>query len=204
MDIYTSIISGFGLSAPAGLNAWIPMLVTSVAAKIGWLKLTPPFDVLGETWVLVVLLVLVTIELFVDKIPAIDSINDIIHTVIRPAAGGILFAAQVGAIGGLDPTVGFILGLMSAGAVHAVKASSRPLVTTFSGGIFNPIVSMVEDIISAVTAVLALLAPLVAAFLMLSLLGVAGWAIVRWRARLRRRKAAQAQAQGGGSGGVAP
>jgi hypothetical protein len=204
MDIYSSIIAGFGLSAPAGLNAWIPLLVTSVAAKIGWLKLNAPFDVLGETWVLVVLLALVTIELFVDKIPAIDSINDIIHTLIRPTAGGILFASQAGIIGGLDPTVGFILGVLSAGAVHAVKASSRPLVTTFSGGIFNPIVSMVEDIISAVTAVLALLVPILAAFIMLLLLGVAGWAILRWRARRRRRQAAQAQAQGGGGGGVGP
>jgi hypothetical protein len=199
MDVASSIIAGFGLSAPAGLNAWIPLLVTSVAAKIGWLKLNPPFDVLSETWVLIVLLVLVTIELFVDKIPAVDTVNDLIHTIFRPAAGGILFAAQAGVIGGLDPTVAFILGLLSAGSVHLVKASGRPLVTTFTGGIFNPIVSMVEDIISAVTAVLALIVPLLAAAIMLLLLGVAGWTILRWRERRRRRM--QAQAGGGGSGG---
>ena len=193
MDAFSSIIAGFGLAAPAGLNAWIPMLVASVSAKIGWLKLNPPFNVLGETWVLVALLVLVTIELFVDKIPAIDTVNDIIHTFIRPVAGGILFAAQVGAIGGLDPTVGFIMGLVSAGAVHAVKATSRPLVTTFTGGIFNPIVSMVEDIIAAVTAVLALVVPILAAFLMLVVLFVAGWMVVRWRERRRRRREAQAE-----------
>jgi hypothetical protein len=194
MDVFSSIVAGFGLSAPAGLNAWIPMLVTSVAAKIGWLKLNAPFDVLGETWVLVVLLALVTIELFVDKIPAIDTVNDIIHTFIRPAAGGILFAAQVGAIGGMDPTFGFILGLLSAGAVHAVKATSRPLVTTFTGGIFNPIVSMVEDIISAVTAVLALLAPIVAALIMLVLLVVAARLVVRWRRRRKSSATAPAEA----------
>ena len=194
MDAFSSIVAGFGLAAPAGLNAWIPMLVASVAAKIGWLKLNPPFNVLGETWVLIVLLVLVTIELFVDKIPAVDTLNDIIHTFIRPVAGGILFAAQVGAIGGLDPTVGFVLGLLSAGAVHAVKATGRPLVTTFTGGIFNPIVSMVEDIIAGVTAVLALVVPILAALLMLMLLGVAGWMVLRWRERRRRRKQAQAEA----------
>ena len=192
MDVFSSIIAGFGLSAPAGLNAWIPLLVASLSAKIGWLKLNAPFDVLGETWVLVALLVLVTIELFVDKIPAVDTLNDIIHTFIRPVAGGILFAAQAGAIGGLDPTVGFILGLVSAGAVHAVKATGRPLVTTFTGGIFNPIVSMVEDIIAAVTAVLALVVPILAALIMLVLLGVAGWMVIRWRERRRRRREAEA------------
>lgn len=192
MDIFSSIVSGFGLAAPAGLNAWIPLLVASVSAKIGWLKLNAPFDVLGETWVLLIILALVTVELFVDKIPAVDTINDIIQTLIRPTAGGILFAAQSGVIGGLDPTVGFILGLLSAGAVHAVKATGRPLVTTFTGGIFNPIVSMVEDIIAAITAVLALLAPLVAAIIMLLLLGVATWMVLRWRERRRRKREAQA------------
>ena len=194
MDLYSTIISGFGLSAPAGLNAWIPLLVTSLSAKIGWIKLNAPFDVLGETWVLLVLLLLVTVELFVDKIPAVDTINDIIQTLIRPTAGGILFAAQAGMIGNLDPTVAFVLGLMSAGAVHAVKSLGRPLVTTFTGGIFNPIVSMVEDIISGITAVLALIVPLLAAFLMLLLLGLAGWAVLHWRGRRRRRQQAKAEA----------
>ena len=194
MDLYSTIISGFGLSAPAGLNAWIPLLVTSLSAKIGWIKLNAPFDVLGETWVLLVLLLLVTVELFVDKIPAVDTINDIIQTLIRPTAGGILFAAQAGMIGNLDPTVAFVLGLMSAGAVHAVKSLGRPLVTTFTGGIFNPIVSMVEDIISGITAVLALIVPLLAAFLMLLLLGIAGWAVLHWRGRRRRRQQAKAEA----------
>lgn len=194
MDPFSTIISGFGLSAPAGLNAWIPLLVASLSAKIGWLKLNAPFNILGETWVLLVILGLVTVELFVDKIPAVDTINDIVQTLIRPTAGGILFAAQAGAIGGLDPTVAFILGLISAGAVHGVKATGRPLVTTFTGGIFNPIVSMVEDIIAAITAVLALVAPIVAAILMLSLLGVAAWAVIRWRERRRQRQRAKAEA----------
>lgn len=194
MDAFSTIIAGFGLSAPAGLNAWIPLLVASVATKIGWLKLNAPFNTLGETWVLVVLLLLVTIELFVDKIPAVDTLNDIIHTFIRPVAGGILFAAQAGAIGGLDPTVGFILGLLSAGAVHLVKATGRPLVTTFTAGIFNPIVSMVEDIIAGVTAVLALVVPILAALIMAALIGIAGWMVIRWRERRRQRKQAQAEA----------
>jgi hypothetical protein len=138
--------------------------------------------------VLLILLLLLTVEIFVDKIPAVDTINDIVHTFIRPVAGGILFAAQVGAIGGLDPTVGFVLGLLSAGAVHAVKATGRPLVTTFTGGLGNMVVSLVEDFISGVTAALALFVPILAALIMAVILGLAVWAILRWRARRRRRQ----------------
>lgn len=190
MNIFSTIISGFGLSAPAGLNAWIPLLITGFAGKIGAIKLAAPFDLLTNTWVLAILLLLLTIEIFVDKIPAVDTINDIVHTFIRPVAGGILFAAESGTIGGLDPTVGFVLGLLSAGSVHAVKATGRPLVTTFTGGMGNMLVSLVEDMISAITAVLALIVPIVAAIIMAIILGLALWMILRWRARRRKRQEA--------------
>jgi Domain of unknown function (DUF4126) len=187
MNVFSSIIAGFGLAAPAGLNAWLPLLITGFAGKVGGIKLQAPFDILTNTWVLLVLLLLLTIEIFVDKIPAVDTINDIIHTFIRPVAGGILFAAQAGTIGGLDPTVGFVLGVLSAGAVHAVKATGRPLVTAFTGGLGNMVVSLVEDMIAGITAALALFVPIVAALIMAIFLGLAIWAILRWRARRRKR-----------------
>src|SRR5438270_13887237 len=133
MDILTSILAGFGRYAPAGLNAWLPLFITGIAGKLNLIKLQPPFDLLSNIWVLALLLLLLTIEIFVDKIPGVDTVNDIIHTFIRPVAGGVLFAAQMGAIGHLDPTIGFVLGILSAGSVHAVKATGRPLVTAFTG-----------------------------------------------------------------------
>src|SRR4051794_24450563 len=131
MDIiFSNILAGFGLSAPAGLNAWLPLLITGLAGRLGFIKLHAPFDTLTNTWALLVVGLLLTIEIFADKIPAIDSINDIIHTFIRPVAGGILFAAQSGMIvGGMDPAISFFLGVLSAGSVHAVKAGARPLIT---------------------------------------------------------------------------
>ena len=193
MDVFTLVLSGFGLAAPAGLNAWLPLLITGLAAKFNLFGLTlnAPFDLLTETWVLVIIGVLLTIEIFADKIPAVDTINDIIHTFIRPVAGGILFAAHSGAVGGMDPTLSFILGMLSAGSVHAVKATSRPVITATTGGIANPLVSMVEDIVAAGATVLALAAPLVAALLMGSILALAGWVVWRWRQRRKRRRAAQ-------------
>ena len=52
MDIFTAILSGFGLAAPAGLNAWLPLLIVGLAARLKFITLTQPFTVLSETWVL--------------------------------------------------------------------------------------------------------------------------------------------------------
>jgi len=191
MDLFANIIAGFGLAAPAGLNAWIPLLITGLAGRLGFIKLTQPFDVLTNTWVLLALVILLTIEVFADKIPAVDSVNDIIHTFIRPAAGGILFAAQSGMVHGMDPAFSFILGALSAGSVHAVKAGVRPVVTATTAGLGNPLVSLVEDILSAVSTVLALIVPILAAIIMGSILLVAAWVVWRWRERRRKRKQAQ-------------
>lgn len=189
MEIVTSIIGGFGLAAPAGLNAWLCLLIVGLLAKFTTLlKLQSPFDLLTNEWVLLALVILLTIEVFADKIPAVDTINDIIHTFIRPVAGGILFASYTGAVGGLDPTLGFILGLLSAGSVHAVKATARPLITATTGGLANPLVSLVEDIIAGGTTVLALFIAPCAAFLMAALLIAALFFVLRWRENRRRRR----------------
>ena len=192
MDIFSSIVAGFGLSTPAGLNAWLPLLITGLTARFtDVIKLKAPFTILTETWVLVALGVLLFIEIFADKIPAVDTINDIIHTFIRPVAGGILFAAHSGAVGGLDPTLSFALGLLSAGSMHAVKATTRPIITATTGGIGNPIISFLEDLVAGLAAVMALVAPFVAGCMMAAILGTAFFVVFRWRARRRRRRAAQ-------------
>ena len=192
MDIFSAILGGFGISAPAGLNAWLPLLMVGLAGRFtNLIKLKAPFDTLTNTWVLVALSILLMIEIFADKIPAIDTINDIVHTFIRPVAGGILFAAHSGAVGGLDPTASFILGLMSAGSVHAVKATARPVITATTGGIGNPLVSFLEDFLAAGATGLALVAPIAAAILMALLLGLAFFVVMRLRARWRRKKQAE-------------
>jgi hypothetical protein len=192
MDLFTAVMGGFGISAAAGLNAWLPLLIVGLAARFTTLiKLSAPFDVLTNTWVLVTLGVLLLIEIFADKIPAVDTVNDIIHTFIRPVAGGILFAAYSGAVSEMDPIFGFILGLLSAGGVHAAKAAARPVVTATTGGVGNPVVSMAEDIVSGGSTVLALIAPIAAGLIMGLILAFIVYWLVRLRARLRKKKQAQ-------------
>ena len=83
------IFSAFGLSASAGLNAYLPLLLVAIFAKLDVIKLNAPFDALTSWWAIGILVVLLIIEFFVDKIPAVDTLNNIINTLIRPAAGAV-------------------------------------------------------------------------------------------------------------------
>jgi hypothetical protein len=164
MDALLNFFTAFGLSSSAGLNAYIPLLITGLVARYtDLLSLNGPFATLENPWVLLTLAVLLLVEMLVDKVPVADSVNDVIHTVVRPAAGAILFAANTGAVGGLDPTLAVVLGLLAAGAVHATKTAARPVITASTFGVGNPVVSLVEDVISFVASVVAIFAPIVIA-----------------------------------------
>ena len=90
MSLVTSILGGFGLSAASGLNAYIPLLIVGLTARFtDWIKLSPPFDLLANEWVMGVVAVLLAVEFFADKIPLVDHVNDLIQTFVRPAAGAV-------------------------------------------------------------------------------------------------------------------
>lgn len=162
IDIFSNIATAFGLSSSAGLNAYLPLLIVSLTAKFtDWLKLNEPWDVMTSWWVIGALFVLVVIEMTVDKIPAVDTINDTIQTFIRPTAGAVLFAASSGVVGEVHPVLAFIAGLLLAGGVHAVKTAARPAVTATTLGTGNWLVSLVEDLIAFVSSILAIVMPLI-------------------------------------------
>ena len=186
MELLTNILSAFGLSSAAGLNAYLPLLIVALTARFTTLlQLNEPWDVLTSWWVIGVLAVLLVLEMTVDKIPAVDTINDVINTVIRPVAGAILFAANSGAVGEMQPALALILGLVVAGGVHAVKATARPAVTATTAGAGNWLISIIEDVISFVTTVLAILVPLLLAVLIVLLIFLLGW----WWSKRRTRYA---------------
>jgi hypothetical protein len=183
MDGLLNVFTAFGLSTSAGLNAYLPLLVVALVARFtDLITLKPPWDALENWWVIGVLAVLLLIEILVDKVPAVDSVNDAIQTFVRPIAGAVLFAASAGVITDAHPILALICGLLVAGGVHAVKATARPVVTATTAGVGNPVVSTAEDVLSLVLAVLAIVLPIVGLFLLLLLVF---WLI---RRKLRRRQ----------------
>jgi hypothetical protein len=188
MEALLGILSAFGLSASAGLNAYIPLLIVGVIAHYtDWIKLNPPFDALSNSWVLIVVSVLLIIEMLADKFPAVNHVNDAIQTVIRPAAGAIVFAASANVITNMSPVVAIICGLLVAGSVHTVKAVAvRPAVTITTGGTANTLVSVAEDVIATVISFLSVVLPVLAVIFVLLLVILIIWWLVK-RSQRRRQ-----------------
>jgi hypothetical protein len=183
MDIF----SAFGLSASAGLNAYIPLLVVALLGKFtNLIELNSPWDTLTSWWIIGLLAVLATIEFFADKVPVVNHINDSIQTFIRPAAGAVLFAASAKVITDIHPILSIAAGVLIAGAVHAVKAAAvRPAVTATTAGVGNIPVSIVEDIISTLVSVLAVVVPVIISAIIIILTAWVVWLL--WRRANRER-----------------
>jgi hypothetical protein len=184
MDIF----SAFGLSASAGLNAYIPLLVVALLGKFtNLITLSSPWNTLESWWVIGVLFVLSIVEFFVDKVPAINHVNDIIQTAIRPIAGAIVFASSAKIITDVHPVLAMVMGLVVAGAVHAVKSLAvRPAVTATTGGVGNVPVSIAEDVASTIISIIAAITPVIIAVILV--LGGALLVLWIWR-RINRKRA---------------
>jgi hypothetical protein len=196
-------LTGIGLAASAGLNAWIPLLAVGLLARYSHLiELPGSWHWLSNGWVLLILGVLLAIEMVADKIPIVDHVNDVIHTVIRPTAGGIAFGAASGAQTTMvtDPGKFFsghqwipiVAGVLIALSVHGVKASARPVINATTFGVGAPVASIVEDVISVTMSLVAIVVPILIIVFLIAIVLFFVW-VRRWR---RRRKAARARERG--------
>ena len=178
MDLLTGIFTAFGLSASAGLNAYIPLLVVGLLARYtSLIQLNQPWDTLANPWIILMLCVLVIIEMLADKVPIVNHINDLIQTVVRPAAGAVAFAASANVVTDMSPVLALAAGLLVAGTVHVAKAGvMRPIVTATTGGAANTPVSIAEDVTSTVLSVLSILMPIIVGTLLIVLVAF----IVYW------------------------
>ena len=163
-----AIFSAFGLSASAGLNAYIPLLVVALLGKYtDLIHLEEPWTGLTSWWIIGLLLVLSLIEFFADKFPVVNHVNDVIQSLVRPAAGAIAFAATSGALKDVNVILALGLGVLVAGSVNGVKVLAvRPSVTVTTAGAGNVPVSMAEDAVSTVVSILSVVVPVLIAFLM--------------------------------------
>jgi hypothetical protein len=176
------VISGLTLAAPAGLNAYVPLLMVALAQRFGLIHLKAPYDVLGSTWLIALVVVLLLVEVVADKIPAVDHVNDGVQTVVRPAVGGLLALAAAGHVD-VPPVLLVVAGILIAGSVHAVKASARPAVNVSTAGMGAPVVSTVEDLVAVVMTILAFVAPVLAAALIVAAVIAVLVMVRRWRRR---------------------
>jgi Domain of unknown function (DUF4126) len=189
-------LTGLGLSAAAGLNAYIPLLLVGLLSRFtGAITLPEPYRWIQSGWALGVMTLLLLAEVVLDKVAVVDHVNDLVQTLVRPTVGGVVFAATTAAEQADASSwmqrhqwLGFLLGVLVAGIVHVSKATARPLVNVSTVGVGTPVVSAAEDAASLGMSLVAVFLPVLVVVVLL-LVALAGFALVR-RARRRRRSPA--------------
>jgi Domain of unknown function (DUF4126) len=186
-------LTGLGLSTAAGLNAYIPLLVVGLLSNFtDQIRLPHEFAWLSNGWVLGIIGVLLLAEVVLDKVPVVDSVNDMIQTVVRPASGGVVFSAT-DAAARLDgstwmsrnPWLSWVLGIGIALVVHLMKSAARPVVNASTAGVGAPVISTVEDAGSLGMSLIAIFLP-VLVIVAVAVLALFAWWVFR---KIRRRRA---------------
>lgn len=171
--IVPSLAMGIGLAACAGIRAWLPLLMAGGLARWGIIELGQSFQFISSDRALILFGVATVIEILADKVPAVDHALDSLSTVLRPAAGSLLAASVLWQVS--DPLTALALGVAVGAPTslvpHAAKSLLRAASTTFTGGLANPFISILEDLMAVALFVLTVLIPVVVAA-MLVLVGL--------------------------------
>jgi hypothetical protein len=156
-----SLLTSAGLGLGAGINAYATLLVFGLVAR--WQPAVFHDELarfFATTPVLIVVAVLYLIEFVADKVPTVDHVWDIIHTLIRPAAGALVAWA---AVSDRIPHGAVILAAVIAGGAalgsHATKATLRGASTLTTAGLGNPVLSLLEDVFAFFSAIIAIFLP---------------------------------------------
>ncbi|MCI4062380.1 DUF4126 domain-containing protein [Micromonospora sp. R77] len=197
------VLTGSGLAASAGLNAYIPLLLMGLLARYTDLVDLPSgWQWLGNGWVILILAVLLAVEVVADKVPVVDHVNDVVQTVVRPTAGGLAFGAGSSSetVTVSNPDTFFsshqwvpvVTGVLIALGVHLLKSAARPVINATTAGFGAPVASTAEDATSVVMSVAAILLPVLVLAFLVGFVAFLFWFLRRRKDRRRERQAARA------------
>ena len=144
----------------SGVNAYATVLVLGLAQRLGFVALPYDLQVLASWWVIAAASLLFALNFLADKIPLVDSLNDVLHTFVRIPAGALL---AFGAADGLGPEVATIAGLLGgtlAAGSHIAKTGTRALINTSPEPFSNIAASFTEDGVVIGGLILALAHPI--------------------------------------------
>jgi hypothetical protein len=170
MDTALSICVGIGLSAACGFRVFVPFLILSIASLSGHATLASHFQWIGTYPALIAFSVATALEIGGYYIPWIDHLLDTLATPAAVVAGIIVTGSMLTKV---DPFLQWSLAVIAgggiAGAVQAGTVLTRAASTATTGGLGNPLVATAELGLSLFASILALVAPILAALLVLVL-----------------------------------
>ncbi len=146
MDLFHTLALAAGAAWLSGIRLYAMVSILGLLGKYGGLQLPGELSILENQWVIGVSSTLFVIEFITDKVPAIDSVWDVVHTFIRIPAGAVLAA---GAFGDYDPAIKVIAALIGgtlAFGSHTTKTTTRAAVNTSPEPVSNFVVSTTEDV----------------------------------------------------------
>lgn len=155
---------GLGLASATGLRTFLPLLMLALAAKfeLFGVRLIDQMEWIVSWPAIAALATAATAEFAGDKIPAVDHFLNAVGYVARPLAGAVAAGSVFWAV---DPTAaaiaGVIVGAPAALAFNAAQTGARVTSTATTGGLGNPVVSFIEDVLAFFTVTVAFLAPIV-------------------------------------------
>lgn len=145
-DLTSTISLAMGAAWASGINLYAAVLVLGLLGSTGNMVLPEHLEILTNPLVIGAAAIMYFVEFFADKVPAVDTGWDTIHTFIRIPAGAMLAA---GAMGEMDPAVAIAAGILGGGLAagsHATKAGTRVLINTSPEPFSNWTASVLEDI----------------------------------------------------------
>ena len=182
LDTAQLIALAGALGWASGVRLYLVVLLTGLAGYMGWMELPQGLHLLAHPVVLGASGFMVFVEFFADKIPGLDSLWDVVHTVIRIPAGAALAAGVFGADSSAMGLVAALMGGTLAATSHVAKATSRAAINTSPEPFTNIGTSLVEDSLVPAGLWLAIAHPLVFIPLLALVLVLSIWLIrICWR-----------------------
>jgi hypothetical protein len=182
LDTAQLIALAGALGWASGIRLYLVVLLTGMAGYFGWVPLPGGLDMLAHPAVLAASGFMVFIEFFADKIPGLDSLWDVVHSVIRIPAGAALAAGVFSAEGGAMGLVAALLGGTLAATSFATKATTRAAINTSPEPFSNIGASLAEDTLVPAGLWLAVANPFVFIALLVVVLVLSVWLIrLCWR-----------------------
>ena len=163
---------GLGLASATGLRTFLPLLMLALAARFEMfgVRLIDQMDWLVSWPAIAALATAAVAEFAGDKIPAVDHALNAVGYVSRPVAGAIAAGSVFWAV---DPAAaaiaGLIVGAPAALAFNAAQTGVRVGSTATTGGLGNPVVSLIEDVLAFLTVIVAFLAPILIPIVLIAL-----------------------------------
>jgi hypothetical protein len=163
------------LAAATGFRAFLPVFALGVAGRVGWTAIRPAEQWLAGDLALIALGTATVVELVADKIPVVDHALDALATIIRPVAAWVVSFGVLTPLG--QEWAGALATLLAGGAfgVHALKAQARVGSSMTTVGVANPLLSVIEDLISFTLTLAGILVPILAVMFLVLL----GWLAIK-------------------------